>query len=721
MSAKINFFFLLSIIVIARCELGAQTFCGNIFFEDGPKINSMENAILAKCKEVAALGAPNGEGCLVCNRRNVNGLYPFESKVDVMSICMGSTVTCQTKYNGNMENLFNQFFNQVNTQEKMRNVTENEKAVLYRTSIEKDIAPDSSKIQIKEIKHTKTSFTYEITSNLDYPIKCYKALDTKQHNFIESDLYYILKPNTQNRVFTEYFPESDYDCKKYSLYLECYSIPFQDNAEKVTKVNFGTFLHKDKDSQCEYIDLDEENEKKEEEEKKNQKPAQELPKLDGIDPLEDFSNELLEFEQNDEQAKKDEVTKINKNLQEEINTSSTIVGKVNVVVKANQKIQKVDCKEDSSCQEAKSEIVTETWNQIEMLAKTSEDLSDSLGKEGESFEENTKIFLEALIISYNNYDSFSNETLSKSIALGTKALESSSDILKSIDSNTHIQDKSTVKKDVISLFTAAASSSLYTLNPNLVNKSSKKNIIRVTDEAKSLYSSFNKLAEILIENEKEVETENYSFNYIVLAKALRRLETINDEAKENEKAEEGEYVFLREGVEIKLPVSYIQKEYNNEDTVHIGIFTYASYPFFEEKGAKDFSNLVVSVNLLSGNEVIQTKTFPEEEKIEVKYNVNSLEKDYNGCYIVNPTSSESIKKISRVSEKGSIVCRSDKFGDVMVGDPKNGIQGWGIFLIILSVFIVLGILGFIFYWLYSRSKKDSANEFRQAIELNNTN
>lgn len=685
---------LISFILFAfpiHCDTGFITHCANLFVQERDSLNNLKSSVLTSCNEFLKNKNLNEtNGCVLCNERFTYNLYDLgvvDTKSDVMiSVCMGSSNTCETNYSGDSAQLFDEFLATVNDQDKLKTLSSLDPLILSKFNTETDVAPSSQAITASIIKETEDSLTYKISSTLEYPVKCYKSLDTDKPEFPQGSLYYILKPKTTNRIFTEYFKSSDYDCQTYSLYLKCFSVPYQDNIKTFTEYKFFSIKHEMAGTSCQYsegVQAEPEPEEEKPLEKEN------IPTLSTKDPKNDNSQEISEIQSKQPEKQLEAIKDITSNLKESTNDKFT--DSMNSVIKANEIIGAVDCNQleessqQKSCNSTKEEIQKECWNNIESTISNKDTIADSLDPESEDFESNLKILYQTMITSFKNPETFDKDTKKKAMSLTSQTLQESLELLEKIDNNEHITDKDLVKKDLINLIAAAASSVLQLAH----DESSKKEFIS-EKEQKQVRLSLKTVSRVLLDNDIEE----------------KQLNNIEFKCKKNDEESNSDglnIVYPNQGINVTIPTEYIKKKYDKDNIIGFCVNKYQNYPFITTKGTDTFYRHVIAVEAISGDEdynVVKVEKLEKDNQLTISYRQNFLAPANltdEKCYLFD---SESQNKPKTKSTKGSkddkyLICTCDKFGDVLVGDFKSGLPGYAIALITIGSLAVAGVGGFL--------------------------
>ena len=689
----------------ANCDTGFKTHCANFFVKEIAGLNSMKNGVVNKCNDFLMTKNLNEtNGCVWCSNRLTYNLYDM-NKIDnvsevMISVCMGSNLTCETQYSDDSETLFTEFFDSVKTQENLRNLSGLD-VELTRVETEKDAAPPSDAIQASIVQKTGQALTYKISTTLDYPVKCFKALDTYKPEFPNGSLYYILKPKTTNRVFTEFFKSSDYDCQSYSLYLKCIPVPYQDNINLFTEYTLLSVKHETTGTKCEYTEgLQSEIEPEEE------KPLQkeDVPTLLTKNPMNDNSEEVSKVvsQQPDEQL--ETIKNISTDLKTSSSSSVKFSDSMNSIIKANEIIEVVNCKQleeenqQKSCNNTKEEIQKECWNNIDNSISNKKSVVESLDPESEDFEDNTKILYQTIIKSFKNPETFDQSTKKQAISLTAQTLQESLELLQKIDDNTYISDKIKVKSDIINLIAAAASSVLQVVHEEL----SKDDFVSEKEQDQVRLSMKTVSRVLLTNNVEDKQLNNVEF------KCFKEDAALNEENGLT-------FSYPNQGIEVNVPSEYVKKKYTKENIIGFCVIKYQNYPFITSKGRESFYKHVLSVEAISDNEeknVVKVEKLEEGSKLSISYRQNFLNISnvtYENCFLFDfESQNEPKSKNTKVStDEVFFTCTCDKFGDILVGNYKesNGLPGYAVALIVIfSLLAVGGVVGFL-CWKFGLHKK----------------
>ena len=674
--------FFLSFLSYSHCELGATTYCVNIFLDQTFNTNVLSSLILDKCTALLAdEGLTNDNGCLTCNARTIINLFDLPPGEQLaLSFCIGSTLTCDTKYSGNMETLTNKFANMINTQDKLTEIFGSKGTVVYHSySIEKDQTFNPKAITAQIVRHTPTSLTYKISSSLSYPVKCYKALAYEKPTFEPGSLYYLLKANTENRVFTESFTASSYDCKTYKMYLQCYTIPFQETAEKVTEIELITIDHKTEGTTCKIIDYDEPIP----EEPDTPTPEPE-PEMETDNPKVNNTREVNKVKLMEDEEKIDYIDSIKQNLTDDIAFAENNVEKMNNIIRANEVIGAVNCTKNSKSSEClliKKDVISQTWEVISDEIK-GEDIATALGKGKEEYEKNVKIVLQTMHSSLKNEEAFEKDTASTAIEITTKTLQSSLSIIENIEN-----DKSgAIKKDVANLIASTASVMIQVTKITKEPAEKKDTLITKETQFTEIKKTITEVTKCLVKTKvTSIITKSFSYKTLSLTQStpsrLRRLG--NDDLV---------YEFPEEGIEVVIPSSAVAGI--DISKYLIKVINYKSYPFLTDKGMEHFSDNVVSISLINTEDLseMELKGFKKDSRIQVKFSKEKIDSSFNKCYMYDYEKEDkpSNKDVDVSNEDGKIVCLATKTGDVLVGDYSTGMAWWLILIIVLLCLLFVG-------------------------------
>ena len=630
-----NLIIILSYISFIFCDNKVTTYCGNLNVTAFTRSKIAYTKIIQKWNTtISNRGYYTTNGCLRVNQRNVIGLYNFTNKTQaMMSLCVSSAANCPAAFTGDIKTFFNELMGFINTSEKLKSVTGID-INLLGTTIEWDFAPPANGVTFKEIKHTQNALTYSLSTSYDYPVKCFKKLTTTQPTLKPSDLYYILKPRTNNQIFTEYFESSDYDCNFYTLYLKCVPLPHQDsvvNSVLITTL-YSNKQHKGSGACPSYVDAVSEPEPAPKEEEDEELPTQEIPQLRTSNPIEDFSSSIESFSSLDLNAKLDKVREINRTLDNSLPDS--IVKKLSVLTENNMIISKMNCSKYSNdtlkeCNEGITLIQKKSWDVIESVLNKSSSLMDSLESTGENFESNIKAILISMISTFKNWNSFDKETYQKALNLSSLLIDLSPDIITATNSSTFIENKAKVKNDIYNLLSATMSGALqitqldFDDEPFLYSK-------ELSQIRKAMTSMIKTLS-----NGGIISKSTLNFNYQLLS--------INTKLAKDELQLKDTYLsFPQQGMIVKFPITYLNQTYYNDSILGIASVIYEKYPFLTEQGNINYYHNVLSLDLLSTKgEIIHVKDLEKNNRVKVYYRKYYLNSTDDTCYGFNYTKNKS--------------------------------------------------------------------------------
>lgn len=232
------------------------SFCVDFFYKNMNGITKLENDLNDYCKNfLLGKSLLEGQGCLTCKIRVINGLYDIPGDECISSICITPTTeTCASDY-ADMATLTAEFVDTVNTKEKLLQAV-NTEVELNTTITEEEKVISTSMIGYTRIKDTGTSLTYEIENKNNFPVKCYKYMSVSKRNAVKGDLSYVMKPKSKN-VYTESYSYGDYDCKQYALMLTCYTVPYLEHDSYKMTYEITKYYNSPSEGSCEHATLGE--------------------------------------------------------------------------------------------------------------------------------------------------------------------------------------------------------------------------------------------------------------------------------------------------------------------------------------------------------------------------------------------------------------------------------------------------------------------------------
>ena len=746
-------------LLLVRSGYGSETVCASIFYTDGRGINKMEGTLWNLCQDAIK----NKAGCVQCFNGTVNGQYGYEKGIDFSRICWGSSnPNCDSTYSGDIVNDFTTFIQDFKD-EGFKKIDILGNLEFKDIKVEKEETLTDSAITVTLVSHRKGSFTYNISSNVDFPIQCYRktyekseAPESKRY-FARNDTYILLTPKAKDITFTSPIPSGVFDCKTYQLSFKCYPIPYQYTVQKNKEfLNKLEITHtqeqaaKDnkedppttESSACKTTENNEELIIKDE----NEREPEPLPTLATTDPQNDYTAEVEAIKQKSISEQVTSIKDLKNEIKSEISSSSKLTQKANALVKANSIIENISCESGEfkeGCIQAKKDLLTEGWKEINTIVNKG-DISKSLGVGSSDSEQNIKIILQIIITSTNNNQYLTSSTASIISETLSSILSSSKTLLEGLN-NSNLQDKEDVIDDIISLMTSAASATFQIADNQSIDGISKK-IIDYTGKNKQLYKTIKSLSETLIQfNKRSASTNYYSFLYapIVTDQVLlggtsdekdsrrRTLQAGDGNVEESKKEEEAPYdpynTYVYDDVQIGIPLDYIRKNHNNTE-LGLSLFSYSLYPLVTTKGKNTFSQKVLSVNLVKNTTkgVKAAKAYlPKDLPIRLVFRNSTEVENFQNCYRYNPGSNKfpSFDNVFRETENFTkdgtvvynqeyIICNSYKFGDFLIGAHNPNVNGVGIFFIVVfiinSIFWGLGI-----YWVAKQFMKRGDDKIKE--------
>ena len=708
---KIIFTFItfISLLTYSTCAFGAETYCGDFFYNNTQGIYSLEAALNAHCNNfLSQKSLYDSTGCLTCNIRIVNGLFDLDESTSMSSICIGSKDTCTSSYNG-MEELFTEFMSTVDTSDKIMLLT-GQNITLLKTFIEKDQLIDGNNIKASIIKHTANSLTYSISTTLDYPIRCFKALEPKTKELGNGDSYYILKPNTNNRIFTESFQFPIYDCLTYSLQVKCSSIPYQENvAHFFTQNLLSNIEHKDVNTQCNYIDPQPTPDPPSPDPPTPDDPSfvdLDVPQLITINPMKNYNPEVEDFKLKDIKTQLSTITQMAKTFEGEFRTAYTLVDKLNLVIRASKYLAVVNCKqttETRNCKHQKEELMDEIIDQVEDYFNDDDlpirGVINILLNDKPNFDYNTKMIFLSMIVVLKNTDILLDHAGEEVIEIINQLMEGSSQLINEVNTNTYITNKTDTQKDYQTLIDESARKLAELTQQGLIVDSESDTDTDDDDGGEVKHKSIRKAVSTLTSyyiksNIESQDTDLFTFYKVSLHKTtLRELDT--KETKE----------FPAQQMSITIPVGYIKA--NNADATDISVLVFKKYPLLTNKGLERYSKYAGTVSVYNslGVEMPRIKLTTNEE-VEVRFDRSVVGEQKDKCYRLdyNSDSKPTTESVDTDTSTNNIItCKSTVLGDIFVGKKESSVATSVVIVIVIIVIIALLVGG---AWLYK--KKTSA-------------
>ena len=700
--------FLYLILFSSQTDL-AETNCITLFVKDMFNTNKIVTEVLKKCSEIISKADPDNNQCLTCNERVAINLFEFYN-TDLegslpLSFCMGTDLSCTSENptTPQVSNLFQSFVSAIESADELKALTGLTDIEIVDTFQEKDQTIPAGKITGQIVRHTGQFITYTISSDLDYPVKCYKHLDYETDPPFESgDMYYVLKAKTKDRLFTEYFKASTYDCKDYKMFLKCNPVPYQENVKEGVVLTLFEVTHSKEDTVCEYREGVQPQPEPEEE----HITKQEVPTLVTDDPMKDHSAEVNEILGKEYEERVESLESLIDDLKNDELITNDLAPLYNMIIKSNQVLEGLFCdhnetKKEKNCNATKVDLQEQCWKTIDD-SLNNKTILGSLDPSGENYESNVKILLETMITSFKNPETFNSKTTNTAVDITTKTLNEALDLIANIDNNTHITDKASVKGDLISLLTATASSVLQVVK----EEDSKKDFVK-NGNMVDVRESMRTVAKVLLTNGiTEDKLNNLEFRCTKAEDdAGRRLETEHD----------GQivYNFTKNGIDVVVPTQKVKEKFAKEKIIGYCVINYANYPFITGKGLEAFYRHVISVEAFVENEkkdediVLKVKDLEEDSMLQVIYRknfLNTTNTTFNSCYIFDYEDMKEPKEKNTIKDATDEIflnCKCSMFGDVLVGDfdgSGDGLAGWAIFLIVLASLIGAVGIAFVVLW-----------------------
>jgi hypothetical protein len=730
--------------LVSYSNQGIPTRCALLLYEEMFNSSLLEKAMLNSCKSIYQ-SQIEGDGCFFCSNPPIHNLYDIEDEKKILSrFCIGTSSTCETEYNG--ENIDgSEFFQTLTTEHYQEEFPAFSPADSHYESETDEIFD----FTVSQLKHTKYSLTYSLTSNNTIPLKCYKALDTQEPEFKPTDTYYIIKAHTQAKVFTESFPASDYDCQNYTLYVRCYPLPYVNTLPKTSSklmtllsvehvanegdtCNFETGVNDEPDYEEVF---DEEN------------PKEPMPSLSTDNPMVDNHETILDIKSLPPNERGEMFSTLGSNISDTIAAQDNIVGKFNEIIKVNNIIENIRCNstnDEKACEENVVKIQSNIWNEIEtVFGKNGEKLVSNIN--GESFENEVydmkvKIVLQTMIVTNNNWKTYDEDTLLKSQKFGISVFNSGLELIEKLDPE--MANYEGVKEDIILLLSHSASSMLQAVGVN----SQGDKAFEKDSHYHDIYKSIINLSKVYFQEHIPSSGQKY-FKYVSnyfthkeseVQPEVRIMRHLEDEDNNSEEDYTGvddntgendmdEYD-LGDNITLAVPTNYLKKKYKKKNLLGVGVYLFKQYPYFSSKSEEHFMRDVISIKLVTkadagGDlEFIDVKNIPKDRAVNATFTGRaSLNQSLNKCYTFNFEKNrlprdKYIYKVETTNE--TISCYSSTFDDILYGNfGDNSIQYWEIIVIIIAGVCFLVDVFLLIYWLVCSKKKTSKEPVTERDEM----
>lgn len=727
-------FIALHVLNTCTCSLGTVTHCVDLFYESTNGVYAFEHSLQGLCARLLeSKGLNDTNGCLSCNARFVNGLFELNDTVSLSSVCLGSRDNCSsTLDDGNMTALVEEYVNMVNTSAKVANATGHNVTVVD-VFVEKDQVLNGGGISARIIKQTQSSFTYAISTTFDFPIMCYKSLDYAERDLGKGDSYYILKPHTHDRVFTESFNFPVYDCKSYTLFIKCSAVPFQDNIVHYKKLNlFFGINHKETSTQCEYIDpiTPPTPDPPSPDPPAPDPPAPfidpDVPELLTTSPMKDYNPEVSSFAEKPINQQLTVIDTMENSFASEFAASASLVDKLNLVIRGGKYLSVINCNESSNkrrCRSRKENLMEEMLEVMDNYFSNHGGVINTLFSDKDNFDFNTKMTFLSMIVVLKNTDILFDSTGEDAFDIVNALLKNASAFLQEVNDNTSIIRKDDTRTDYTRLIMECINK-IATLNQqSVVDSDSDDSDSDDSDSGGSKGGSGNEVIKHKsIRKAVSVLTSYYAMSNVteghnqlfafcnVLLNATRSWKLTERKS------------FPELGVDVVVPVEYIQRQATRAHVVSVVAFK--KYPLLTSKGLKQFAPLAVAVAVFDGegSEIeIEFNGDNEDEQVLVEFNRGVIGRDKDRCYVFNYEYNDKPVKMGGSGEhtgkEGDVVrCGvRDLEGDVLVGN-KGAQKLWVVGGAVITV--IIGVVGGVYVWKTWKSKKEGEDSGREAFVKN---
>ena len=739
----------LFVINTCTCSLGAVTHCVDLFYVNTNGVFAFEHSLQALCTHLLdTKGLNDTNGCLSCNIRSVNGLFELNDTTTMSSVCLGSTSNCNTTYDdGNMTTLVDEFVNMVNTSEKVANATGYNVSVVD-VFVEKDQKVSGEGITARIVKQTQSTFTYAISTQFDFPIMCYKSLDYVERELGKGDTYYILKPHTKERVFTEMFNLPVFDCKSYTLVIKCNAVPFQDNVQHYPNINlFFGINHKETTTQCEYIDPitppspEPDPPEPDPPEPEPDPPSPDpdppapdppepdppapfidpdVPQLLTTNPMNNYNTEVSSFAQQSINHQLTVIDSMENSFATEFMSAISLVDKLNLVIRGGKYLSVINCNESSNkrrCRNRKDNFMEEMLEEMDMYFSNRGGIIYSLLSDKANFDYNTKMSFLSMIVLLKNTDILLDNTGEDAINIVNDLLKGVNALLEEINTNTNITRKDDTRTDYTTLITECINK-IAILNQQSVVDSDNSDDSDSDDDSdgggskggnsnemikhKSIRKAVSVLAAYYVmSNVTEGQNDLFTFYNIPLYKT--RSTKLTKERKS----------FPEIGVDVVIPVDYIQQQATYAYAVSVVVFK--KYPLLTTKGLQQFAPFVVAITVFDeeGNENdIEFNADNEDEQVQVEFSKGVIGRDKDRCYIFNYEYDDKPVQMKESGDGQGVVVKcnmKDLDGDVLVGN-KGTQTLLGLWILGGVIIGVIGIVGGVYVWKKWKNKKEEKND-----------
>ena len=336
----------------------------------------------------------------------------------------------------------------------------------------------------------------------------------------------------------------------------------------------------------------------------------------------------------------------------------TFIEKCNSIIKLNNLLFIINCKDKfkkikdiNNCILKKENYETLFWEKI--LELNGNNLLNNL-KENKNILNNTKIYLESLIISFSNFDSYNINTAEKAIYLFNSFLIIIENIFEEFENKSILNEIN--KEEIMKLLSITTSSSLQISDCVLSYENNhKKKYFNLNENILNLYINIQKLRKIFIKYSNQISTKYfyYIWNYF-------QNENLEIEIK---------------GIKINIPF----KDFNTENNkiIYYDIFIFNFYPLLTYRGYFLYNNIAISFNLIDNNyNVLNISSINNNFQIYFPRNLIRF-KNFDTCYNVfdlnnNNKIFPNKKYINSSSNDDFIICQTkSNFNDIIIGYNMN--------------------------------------------------
>ena len=748
------FYILLFIITTCACSFGATTHCVDVFYTNINGVFALEHSLQALCTHLLnTKGLNDTNGCLSCSIRSVNGLFELNETTTLSSICLSSTSNCTSTYDDvNMTTLVEEYVNMVNTSEKVANAT-GYNVTVVDVKVEKDQKVSGGGITASIVKQTQSTFTYAISTQFEFPIMCYKSLDYIDKELgNKDDTYYVLKPFTKERVFTEMFNFPVYDCKSYTLVIKCNAVPFQDNIQYYTKINLFTGINHRESSttQCNYIDpVVPPSPEPDPPEPEPDPPAPEpdppapepdppapfvdpdVPKLLTTNPMKDYNPEVSSFALQSINHQLSTIDSMETTFASEFTSATSFVDKLNLVIRGGKYLSVINCNESSNkhrCLNRKDNFMEEMLEEMDTYFSNRGGIIYTLLSDETNFDYNTKMSFLSLIVLLKNTDILLDNTGEDAMNIVNALLKGARALLEVISTNPNITRKEDTRMDYTTLITECINK-IAILNQQSVVVSDDSDDSDSDDSDSGGSKGGNSNTNHLIKHKSIRKAVSVLTAYYVMSNVTEGqnelFEFYNIALRGNTKITRlMRKSFIDIGVDVVVPVECIQQQV--EDAYAVSVVAFKKYPLLTSKGLTQFAPYVVAVTVFDedGNENdVEFSADNEDEQVQIEFNKGTIGKDKDKCYMFNYEYDDKpvqFKQSSNNGENSVVKCNmKDLEGDVLVGN-KGTQTLLGLYIVVSIIITVIVVVGGVYFWKQCmNNKKTVMNEDDKNNHINN--